>query len=285
MSIALHSCGGGGRRRVERPGLIPGMPYISIYDTPEPIFGMLAENQRFPSTNGVVGVGGRKGKGRERDVESSSSSSIGRDSDSSDKSSDGGDAGDDQVQSSFKGPLDTMDALEDVLPVKRGISKFYNGKSKSFTSLAEASSVSSIEELAKPENAYTRKRKNLLVSSRAWEKNPCFSSRPDGGGSPKRQANDSRSTVIFSMTLSSMEGCNSSGSPNSTASSPSRCRPPLHPQTKSCLNNGSLSSSPEQKFSPWRSFSLSDLHCVAASHHSVGDHPVTSSGDNGNSPH
>lgn len=52
---------------------------------------------------------------------------------------------------------------------RRGISSFYNGKSKSFTSLADAwpstsssnSSSNSIQDIAKPENAYTRKRKNL----------------------------------------------------------------------------------------------------------------------------
>ena len=45
---------------------------------------------------------------------------------------------------------------------RRGISTFYNGKSKSFTSLADAthSTTSSIQEIAKPENAYTRKRRN-----------------------------------------------------------------------------------------------------------------------------
>lgn len=54
---------------------------------------------------------------RGNDFESCSSSSIGRNSDSS---SDGGDesGGESEVQSSYKGPLDTMDALEEVLPVK-----------------------------------------------------------------------------------------------------------------------------------------------------------------------
>ena len=50
---------------------------------------------------------------------SSSSSSIGRNSDQSARSSDGEESGEsDEVQSSYKGPLDMMDSLEEVLPVR-----------------------------------------------------------------------------------------------------------------------------------------------------------------------
>ncbi|KAG0470989.1 hypothetical protein HPP92_015535 [Vanilla planifolia] len=53
---------------------------------------------------------------------------------------------------------------------RRGISKFYCGKSKSFASLSDAiSNLSSAKELGKPENAYSRKRKNLLALSCMWE--------------------------------------------------------------------------------------------------------------------
>ncbi|KAK6119736.1 hypothetical protein DH2020_046529 [Rehmannia glutinosa] len=96
----------------------------------------------------------------------SSSSSIGKNSDISEEklSGDG-----EEVQSSFKGPLDAMDALEEVLPIRRGISRFYNGKSKSFASLADASSSSSIKDIAKPNNAYMRKRRNLLACNLIWD--------------------------------------------------------------------------------------------------------------------
>ncbi|KAK6119664.1 hypothetical protein DH2020_046581 [Rehmannia glutinosa] len=99
----------------------------------------------------------------------SSSSSIGKNSDISEEklSGDG-----EEVQSSFKGPLDAMDALEEVLPIRRGISRFYNGKSKSFASLADASSSSSIKDIAKPNNAYMRKRRNLLACNLIWDKAP-----------------------------------------------------------------------------------------------------------------
>lgn len=46
---------------------------------------------------------------------SSSSSSIGR---NSDVSSDGEDCGENEAQSSYKGPLDMMEALEEVLPIR-----------------------------------------------------------------------------------------------------------------------------------------------------------------------
>lgn len=49
---------------------------------------------------------------------SSSSSSIGRNSESSEDSSDREDSGEVEVQSSFKSPLDTINDLEEGLPVK-----------------------------------------------------------------------------------------------------------------------------------------------------------------------
>lgn len=69
--------------------------------------GRISDSSRFPAERGD-------------DLDSCSSSSIGRNSDSSGGSSDGGDesGGDGEVQSLYKGPLDTMDALEEVLPVK-----------------------------------------------------------------------------------------------------------------------------------------------------------------------
>ncbi|KAL2534351.1 Uncharacterized protein Adt_07702 [Abeliophyllum distichum] len=80
--------------------------------------------------------------GRCSSLPSSSTSSIGKNSDDSD-----GDG--EEVQSEYKGgPLDGFDALEKVLPIKKGISKFYCGKSKSFTSLSDASSCSSVKDIA-----------------------------------------------------------------------------------------------------------------------------------------
>ncbi|XP_062023457.1 uncharacterized protein LOC133739688 isoform X3 [Rosa rugosa] len=73
---------------------IHGMPCISIYDTKG-----LDQDRRLEL---------------EEDSSSSRSSSVGNNSDESNGSSEGEEG---EVQSSFKGPLDTMDQLEEVLPV------------------------------------------------------------------------------------------------------------------------------------------------------------------------
>lgn len=138
-----------------------------------------------------------------------------------------------------------------------GISKFYSGKSKSFTSLADASSISTIEDLAKPENPYNRKRKSLLTQSSRPLRN-------NASGIPKKHIDFSQSALILGATMrKSKENFN-------LISSPSGCLPPQHPQTKVLPRNASSSSSslPPQQNPPWRSFSLSDLQCV------VGTDPV-----------
>ncbi|XP_030530047.1 protein OXIDATIVE STRESS 3 LIKE 2-like [Rhodamnia argentea] len=58
------------------------------------------------------------------------------------------------------GPLYELSELMTHLPIKRGLSKFYQGKSQSFTSLAR---VQSIEDLVKKENPH-RKRLKMCKS-------------------------------------------------------------------------------------------------------------------------
>ncbi|VVB16223.1 unnamed protein product [Arabis nemorensis] len=53
---------------------------------------------------------------------------------------------DDASSSSSNGPLEDLSDLMSHLPIKRGLSKFYEGKSQSFTSLAN---VKSLEDLMK----------------------------------------------------------------------------------------------------------------------------------------
>ncbi|MCE3049932.1 hypothetical protein HAX54_046148 [Datura stramonium] len=55
------------------------------------------------------------------------------------------------------GALQNMSSLLQELPFKRGLSKHYNGKSQSFSSL---SNVRSLEDMAKPENPYNKKLKS-----------------------------------------------------------------------------------------------------------------------------
>ncbi|KAF5743156.1 serine/arginine repetitive matrix protein 2-like [Tripterygium wilfordii] len=192
---------------------------------------------------------------------SSSTSSIWQNRDLSGRSgSDGEDGEDNEVQSKYKGTLDSMEALEEVLPIRRGISNFYSGKSKSFASLAEAAS-NSVKDIAKAENAYTRRRRNLLCFNHIWDKNRnrnC-SHRNGGGGISKRPISTSRSTLAMAMALSSSESI-SNTSDDSNSRSPPRL-PALHPPlTRASYNNlASPLPSPRQKFSPGRSYSLADL--------------------------
>lgn len=126
---------------------------------------------------------------------------------------------------------------------RRGISRFYTGKSKSFTSLADASSSSSssssLKHISKPDDPYSRRRRNLLSYGLTWEKNraPCLRSN-GGSGISKRRKTKLALAVAMSNSGSSnkkqVEGCNSSAA-------------------------SFLLSSPGNDFSSWRSFSLADL--------------------------
>lgn len=253
MSVAFHS---NTSNRMDRPGFDHTMSFKAIYDSPD--------SGRFPSDQRL----NSPAIAATNEADSCSSSSIGKNSDvSGGGSSDGeDDSGDGEVQSSFKGPLDCLDALEEVLPIKRGISSYYSGKSKSFTSLADVSSCSSIKDIVKKEDAYTRKRKNLLAHSNYFDKSRNHNLENSNGIS-KRFANSSRSSLALSAMVSSSESNNSSECLGSNSSSPSPCLPPLPPNGRRSKspNNGSRLSppTPERKFSPWRSFSLSDLQNAA----------------------
>ncbi|MBA0657805.1 hypothetical protein Goklo_010068 [Gossypium klotzschianum] len=212
---------------MRRSGFIHGMQCISVYDSPEE---KRDDRLRLLST---------EEEEVERDDDESgscSSSSIGRNSDDSGESpSDDDDSPEPEVQSQLKGPLDTMDALQEILPLRKGISKFYNGKSKSFTSLADAAAVFSVKDFAKPEDPYNRKRKNLLARSSSLDKKP--------------------NNLLGNI-----------GTKISMASSPSNCLPPLHPQCKksTTIIKPSSSSFTARPNPPCRSYSLSDLQFVAA---------------------
>ncbi|XP_043718611.1 uncharacterized protein LOC122666638 [Telopea speciosissima] len=269
LSIALDSSSS--RNRIEGSGFIRGMSCVPIFESPVPGRSMAAAlpgDRRFPSGNLAMPSSiqqQQKPQSQEEEQLDSCSSSIGRNSDLSCRSSDGEDSGEIEVQSSYKGPLDTMDALEEVLPIRRGISNFYRGKSKSFASLADAA-ASPIRELAKPENPYTRKRKNLLACNYFWDRNRGSPLRSNGGGISKRPTHSSRSTLALAVAMSSSESNNTSENSNSNSSSPTRFPPPLHPQAKQAITNASLSelSPPRRNFSSWRSFSLADLQCAAS---------------------
>ncbi|KAJ4950045.1 hypothetical protein NE237_026877 [Protea cynaroides] len=259
MSIALDSSG---RTRLEGSGFIRGMSCVTIFESPDPgrsMAGVLPVNRRFPLSNLAMAssmkLEQQQQQSQEEEQLDSCSSSIGRNSDSSGRSSDCEDSGEIEVQSSYKGPLDSLDALEEVLPIRRGISRFYCGKSKSFTSLADVAASSSIREVGKPENAYTRKRKNLVACNNFFDRNRSCHLRNNGGGISKRPIHSSRSTLALAVAMNSSESNSTSENSNSNSSSPQRFPPPLHPQAKSAVL---------RNFSSWRSFSLTDLQCAAS---------------------
>lgn len=96
---------------------------------------------------------------------SESSSSIGVPDDDSDD-----DGGGDEVQSKAKeGGLCGLDSLEDALPIKRGLSSHFSGKSKSFANLSE---VIQVKDLEKPENPFNKRRRILMASK--WSRKASF---------------------------------------------------------------------------------------------------------------
>ncbi|KAI3814446.1 hypothetical protein L1987_14086 [Smallanthus sonchifolius] len=166
---------------------------------------------------------------------------------------DSDDDGGGEVQSLFKGSLNNLSDLEDALVVKRGISTFYSGKSKSYTSLADAVSVPSIQDIVKPEDAYNRKRKNMLAHSVMLNKNRNFTS---------KSGISIANTGLMANGLNNIHHNNAGGESSSPL-------PPLPARHRISPVNESLSSAPRNHCSPWRSFSLSDLQhaggCGAAS--------------------
>ncbi|KAJ0987504.1 hypothetical protein J5N97_005860 [Dioscorea zingiberensis] len=211
----------------------------------EVVAGVRPEGKRFDASPPATAVA----------AESSSSSSIGENSDDG-SGGDGSLSDSEEVQSEFKGPLNALEALEESLPIRRGISKFYCGKSKSFTSLADAES-SSAKDIVKPDNAYSRKRKNLLAHKTFWERpHDNLLRNPGGGGMSKRPASSNRS--ITGNTE------NENGSDNNQETLDKvRHLPPLHPPGppgKQAGGVSAFSSSLMKKCSfSMRSFSMMDL--------------------------
>ncbi|XP_050364751.1 protein OXIDATIVE STRESS 3 LIKE 4-like [Argentina anserina] len=147
----------------------------------------------FLNQNGVVGGGGsaigalgqlNKARSEHEDsFLSSSSSSIGApdDSDEENESKEGsGDVTDsEEVQSKFNGRpggltcMGSMSSLEDSLPIKRGLSNYFTGKSKSFASLSDVvTTASTVKELEKRENPFNKRRRVLIASKWSRKSSP-----------------------------------------------------------------------------------------------------------------
>ncbi|XP_014504012.1 uncharacterized protein LOC106764263 [Vigna radiata var. radiata] len=73
-----------------------------------------------------------------------------------------------QVHKTLKN-LASLDSLEDSLPIKRGLSNHFMGKSKSFTDLSQ---VNTVKELQKQENPFNKRRRVQIASK--WSRRSSF---------------------------------------------------------------------------------------------------------------
>ncbi|XP_043694828.1 uncharacterized protein LOC122645588 [Telopea speciosissima] len=119
-------------------------------------------------------------------------------------------------QVSNNGPLYEMSSLMQQLPFKRGLSKYFQGKSQSFTSL---SNVRSLEDLAKPENPYNKK----LKSCKSY------------GGLSEGQKPWAPKTSSKTITKKPSRGSCYAANVRRNNSFLGNSRPPVHPQRTNSL--------------------------------------------------
>ncbi|MCL7027891.1 hypothetical protein MKW94_015426 [Papaver nudicaule] len=98
---------------------------------------------------------------------SSDNSSIGEGLDDSD------DDENEVGSNNLNGALSSMDSLEDSLPIKRGLSNYFTGKSKSFGNLSE---VTTLKSLAKTENPFNKRRRTLIAYKLSRSRSNFYSS-------------------------------------------------------------------------------------------------------------
>ncbi|KAG7567558.1 hypothetical protein ISN45_Aa04g004240 [Arabidopsis thaliana x Arabidopsis arenosa] len=105
-----------------------------------------------------IGIGLRMSNNNSKSPEESSdsSSSIGESSENEEEE-------EDDAVSCQRGTLDSFSSsLEDSLPIKRGLSNHYVGKSKSFGNLMEAASTA--KDLEKVENPFNKRRRLVIAN-------------------------------------------------------------------------------------------------------------------------
>ncbi|MQL81612.1 hypothetical protein Taro_014074 [Colocasia esculenta] len=118
-------------------------------------------------------------------AESSESSSMGAagesslslSSSSSTVDQDGLGDGEGEAQSELKeGVLGSLAPLEECLPIKRGLSNCFAGKSKSFASLAEAAALGSAGSLSKLENPFNKRQRILIAckNKASWQRRASY---------------------------------------------------------------------------------------------------------------
>ncbi|KAF9681365.1 hypothetical protein SADUNF_Sadunf06G0218300 [Salix dunnii] len=117
-------------------------------------------------------ISSRGGTGIHPDYLSESSSSIGAPDDTSEEEDDDDDE-DGVVSSKQNNVLGSLNSLEDALPIKRGLSNHFSGKSKSFSNLLEVNTVNTVKELEKPENPFNKRRRILMANK--WSRKSFYS--------------------------------------------------------------------------------------------------------------
>uniref|UniRef100_A0A0D9X9S0 Uncharacterized protein n=1 Tax=Leersia perrieri TaxID=77586 RepID=A0A0D9X9S0_9ORYZ len=213
--------------------------------------------------------GGFRGKGKSPAAEeeseassigapSSDSSSIGENS-SSEKEEE---EGEEEVESKVKEVVEeegigfhglgTLESLEDALPIKRGLSNFYAGKSKSFTSLAEAAAKAAAAEIAKPENPFNKRRRVLA----AWSRRRASCSSLVTTYLPPLLAPDH---AVVEEEDEEYDDDSDSEHAAGAGSGGNRRREPTFPPPRLSLQHTHKSLNPASSFRSPRSFSLSDL--------------------------
>ncbi|MCO5585600.1 hypothetical protein L7F22_039535 [Adiantum nelumboides] len=103
--------------------------------------------------------------------------------------------GDVEVQSEYRGACSSSLGTS---PPKKGLSRFYSGKSRSFSCLAD---VVSVKDLSKPENPYAKKRKCIV--GRGLHNRPQLPPLQKGVASiSKKLPNNGKSTLALAVAMS-----------------------------------------------------------------------------------
>ncbi|CAJ2640619.1 unnamed protein product [Trifolium pratense] len=125
-------------------------------------------------------------------------------------------------------PLNNMSSLFQQLPIKRGLSKFYQGKSQSFTSLTN---VKSLEDLVKPESPYNKKLKSCKSYGGFYENQDSISNSAMSKFGSKKGVH----------SASSRGSCSSLNARKGSNSNFMGTRPPVHPHNRSSTSTNNIS--------------------------------------------
>ncbi|KAJ7294891.1 hypothetical protein O6H91_Y226000 [Diphasiastrum complanatum] len=137
----------------------------------------------------------------DRSRSSSPSSSIGVCENSSSTSNEALMMGntEEEVQSTLRGPLEDLNSLEESLPLRKGLSRFISGKSRSFSCLSD---VRSVKELAKPENPYSRRRRFNFHRSEGFDRHRYLPPRNSTVGISKKSICSSKINLSLALAYS-----------------------------------------------------------------------------------